>query len=246
MPSGCGFEWSAQLDAIIRAEADDAGVPLDLAYAFIGAESAFNPAARRRSSIEDSVGLLQLNRQGGQGEGFSVAQLRDPRTNLQIGLPAIRRAYEQVWTPSIDPFEFIYQVAVRSGHPGAVDRADPRITRIANIWACFYPAAGLSLAAPGPAGGVVGGGGSVLAASMVLPLAAPAVMVGLLGVAGLLVDVGFNVARIPRLVADPRRVVQAQLFDPLDSITVADPERNLRQLGLRRSRGRRRRDRVPA
>ena len=150
MPNACGYSWPGGLDAIIREESAAAGVPLDLAYTFIAVESGFNPSARNLSAIEDSVGLLQLNRLGGQGQGYSVAQLMDPRFNLRVGLPPIRRAYEQAWGEDVPPFEFLYQTATRSGHPGPIPRNDPRMIRIATIFACFHHGVGGTTDEPYP------------------------------------------------------------------------------------------------
>ena len=149
MPSLAGSSWSDQLDLIIREEAARANVPLDLAYTFIAAESGFDPTARNLTPTEDSVGLLQLNRIGGQGQGYSVQELMDPRRNLQIGLPAIRGAFAMTWSPTIPPFEYIYLVSIRSGHPGQVPPDDYRILRIAMIWSNFFPGVGHL----GPTGG---------------------------------------------------------------------------------------------
>ncbi len=143
MPAICEYVWSDALDLIIRQEAAAAGTPLDLAYTFIAAESGFDPTAHALTATEDSVGLLQLNRMGGQGAGYSVAELMDPRRNLQIGLPYITAAHQATWSPTIAPFEFIYLVSIRSGHPGPVERNDARILKIARIWSCFFPAAGI-------------------------------------------------------------------------------------------------------
>ncbi|OGQ17422.1 MAG: hypothetical protein A2138_26925 [Deltaproteobacteria bacterium RBG_16_71_12] len=142
MPNACNYTWSTALDTVIREESRSAGVPLDLAYTFVAVESGFDPLIRNLSAIEDSVGLLQLNRRGGQGQGYSVAQLQDPRFNLQVGLPPIRRSYELAWAPDRPPFDFIYAVAVGSGHPGPIARADPRMTRIMNAWICFSAGVG--------------------------------------------------------------------------------------------------------
>jgi hypothetical protein len=171
MPSMCGYTWSDALDTIIREEAVRTGVPLDLAYTFIAAESGFDPGAHRLTDLEDSVGLLQLNRKRGQGTGYSVEELKDPRRNLQIGLPYIAAAFRQTWSPTIAPFEFIYLVSIRSGHPGEVPRDDYRILKIARIWACFFPAAGVSgpLGAPGTTE-TRPGPGIALAGAMAPPL----------------------------------------------------------------------------
>jgi hypothetical protein len=159
MPTRCDYTWSDQLDAVIVEEAQRAGTPLDLAYTFIAAESGFDPTAHALTDLEDSVGLLQLNRKGGQGTGYSVQELMDPRRNLQIGLPYITGAFRATWSPTIDPFEFIYLVSVRSGHPGPVERNDYRIMKIARIWSCFFPAVGVfgPGGAPSTSTGMAGG-----------------------------------------------------------------------------------------
>lgn len=144
MPVMCDYTWTDSLDVIIREEVVIAGVPLDLAYALIAVESGFDPNAHNLTQFEDSVGLLQLNRMGGQGQGYTVEELKDPRRNLQIGLPYIARAFAASWSPDILPYEFIWLVSVRSGHPGDVARDDYRIRRIAQVWGCFFPAAGIS------------------------------------------------------------------------------------------------------
>lgn len=173
MPTACGYTWSDELDAIIRAEATAAGVPLDLAYALSAAESGFDPRARNLSPIEDSVGLLQLNRRGGQGAGYTVEFLMDPRNNLRLGLPPVRRAWEQSWRPDIEPYELVYQVATRSGHPGPVPRNDPRIIRLATLWSCFYTGNGYSLAGPVTAPRLVPAPASALAADLALIVSFP-------------------------------------------------------------------------
>jgi len=170
MPSICDYTWSNELNTIIIEEAAAAEVPLDLAYTFIAAESGFDPNAHALTPYEDSVGLLQLNRMGGQGEGYTVQQLKDPRFNLQVGLPYIHNAYVATWSPTIDPYEFIWLLSVRSGHPGDVPRDDYRILRIATIWSCFFPAAGTfgpggapsTLSGPGPALALAGGMPAIL------------------------------------------------------------------------------------
>jgi hypothetical protein len=177
MPTICGYAWSHELDVIIWQEAAAAAVPLDLAYAYIAAESGFDPTARNLTPYEDSVGLLQLNRMGGQGQGYSVEELMDPRRNLQIGLPYIRGAFAQTWSPTIPPYEFIWLVSVRSGHPGDVPRDDYRIQKIARIWSCFFPAAGVSgpegapatESRPGPAVGLTAGMTALMAPGSPVP-----------------------------------------------------------------------------
>ena len=160
MPTACNYSWSDDLDAIIREEAAVAEAPLDLAYTFIAFESGFNVLARNLNPpIEDSVGLLQLNRIGGQGVGYTVAQLQDPRLNLRVGLPPIARAYAAAWQPTLAPFELLYRIATTSGHPGRIPRNDPRIRRAFNIWACFNSAVGFAGPGGAPAPTFVPGAG---------------------------------------------------------------------------------------
>jgi len=171
MPSMCGYTWPDWLDAIIREEAVQNDVPLDLAYTYVAAESGFDPTIVAAEAAGGySYGLLQLYDHG-QGAGYPVEVLLDPRRNLEIGLPHIAAAVRATWTPTMPPFEFIYLVSIRSGHPGEVPRDDYRILKIARIWACFFPAAGVSgpLGAPGTTE-TRPGPGIALAGAMALPL----------------------------------------------------------------------------
>lgn len=143
MPSSCGYAWPTDVDLIIRTEARNAGAPLDVVYALIAVESGFNPNARNYNPpIEDSVGLLQLNRLGGQGTGYTVEQLVDPTFNLRVGLPPIASAHAQANARGFAGYEYIWQVAASSGHPGLVPSNDPRIRRIFQVWACFLSGVG--------------------------------------------------------------------------------------------------------
>ncbi len=54
-----------------------------IAVANATAESSLQPGQVTRTAREESVGLFQLNRIGGQGAGFSVAQLQDAGFNIQ-------------------------------------------------------------------------------------------------------------------------------------------------------------------
>lgn len=140
MPSAAGFTWSDSLDATIRRCAASAGVPLAWAYAFIASESGFNPDARNESNIEHSYGLLQLNRDGGQGTGYPVETLLDPESNLRIGLPYIARALAQSVDVYGDPHTLVFAVSVKSGHPGPVAPEDPRIKTIYRNYKAFMAA----------------------------------------------------------------------------------------------------------
>jgi len=217
MPSIGGYTWSAELDAIIRQEAQVAGVPLDLAYTFIAAESGFDPTVVAAEATGGySYGLLQLYDHG-QGAGYPPAVLLDPRRNLQIGLPYIAAAFAQTWSPTIPPFEFIYLVSIRSGHPGQVPRDDYRILRIARIWTSFFPAVGVSgpLGAPGTAESRPGPGISLTEAGVAVLLAPLA----LVGGAAVLVNSLLQMAEATSLTTIP------QTLDPSRVIHNLDPTR---------------------
>jgi len=81
--------------------------------ALILAESDGNPGAVRRTAREWSVGLLQANRLGGRGVGYSEAELQDPAFNLALGMPEISAAYRR---------------ATAEGYRGA-----PRAVRVAEL-----------------------------------------------------------------------------------------------------------------
>lgn len=65
------------------AEAGYDGMHQRIAVANATAESSLQPGQVTRTDSEESVGLFQLNRRGGQGAGFSIAQLQDPEFNIQ-------------------------------------------------------------------------------------------------------------------------------------------------------------------
>ena len=55
------------------------------------AESRLNPQALNASSIEESVGLFQVNRRGALGRPWTRAELADPTNNTRIILSEVRR-----------------------------------------------------------------------------------------------------------------------------------------------------------
>lgn len=219
MPKVGPYTWPNDLDALIRREANDAGVPLDLAYTFIAVESSFDPNTYVNNALEESVGLLELNRRGGQGTGYTVAQLKDPTTNLRIGLPHIRAAFESAWTPGVAPSRFIYLVATRSGHPGPVEESDYRIKNIRVAWALFYPAVGASLQGPGPsttpAPGPTNAGGPGLAANvgaaMLFPILVP------ISVVYAAVHTGFNALAPLNFLRSPSALERTALGHPVST-----------------------------
>jgi hypothetical protein len=55
------------------------------------AESGLDPTTTTKTRSEESYGLFQCNRLGGEGVGFTPDQLKDPETNIKIILAAARR-----------------------------------------------------------------------------------------------------------------------------------------------------------
>ena len=66
-------------------------VQAEAAVANAIAESGLNPNAHNTKG-EDSVGLFQMNRKGGLGEGYSVEQLKDPNTNIDLAIAAAKKS----------------------------------------------------------------------------------------------------------------------------------------------------------
>lgn len=121
------YSWSSGLDNLIVERSAYYGVPLDISYAIIAAESGFDArvggdcggnscAGLGHSPGCCSWGLLQLHLQG-QGAGHYIEELQDPYVNLTIGLEHIGIAFRQVWTREIDQFEYVKGVMFNSGHP---------------------------------------------------------------------------------------------------------------------------------
>ena len=84
-----------------------------LANAF--AESGLDPRQRTTSSREDSVGLFQLNRKGGEGEGHTVEELMDPDANIAItiskiiNITAFNRAASPLSRDAVDAFVRLFE-----------------------------------------------------------------------------------------------------------------------------------------
>ena len=66
-------------------------VQAEAAVANAIAESSLNPNAHNTKG-EDSVGLFQMNRKGGLGQGYSVEQLKDPNTNIDLAIAAAKKS----------------------------------------------------------------------------------------------------------------------------------------------------------
>lgn len=92
IPTGQGSNDMAEL---IRKKFRDAGFSEAQAEAAVAnaiAESGLNPSARNQSGKEDSVGLFQMNRNGGLGTGHSVENLMDPNYNIDLAIAAAKKS----------------------------------------------------------------------------------------------------------------------------------------------------------
>jgi hypothetical protein len=118
----------------VKAPFRNRGVPVDIWLPILFAESSGNPNAHNRgtpSVPEDSIGLFQLNRKGGQGAGYSVEQLMNPALNAEIASRYIAEGYQRCQARGDGS---VACVAVNSGHPGNVPRDDRRILWIVQLW----------------------------------------------------------------------------------------------------------------
>lgn len=97
------------------------GVPAWITSDIIQAESGGNPSAVGDNGT--SFGLLQLHQNGGQGTGYTQAQLFNPATNLQIGVPPIAQAYKQSSKAGLTGLPLLLATANSSGHPGNLGTA---------------------------------------------------------------------------------------------------------------------------
>ena len=93
------------------------GIPAAVWYPIMQVESGGNPDARNLTGSEDSVGLFQLNRQGGLGKGYTVAQLQNPTTNAQIAAAAMAPAYLEAKAQNLTGMDLVRYVSYNSGWP---------------------------------------------------------------------------------------------------------------------------------
>ena len=125
-----GQPWFADVAKVFQ------GIPAQIWGAILGAESGGNPSAAGDCILSydakgqpvygpcggatlsgpTSLGLFQLHQQGGQGTGYTVAQLTNPVTNAQIAAQAIIPAYNRAKGQGYTGAELAYQTAVMSGH----------------------------------------------------------------------------------------------------------------------------------
>jgi len=149
---------------IIRDEARKANIPEFVPMGIAGAESGFDPNAEGDNGR--SIGLFQLYVDGGQGSDYvnNLDALKNPRLNAQIAMPYIVNGYFWAAQRGYTGEDLIRQVAVHSGHPGAVDPHDYRVDHIYDVtvqlitnaagqivaWPPFNPSVCASLPPPPP------------------------------------------------------------------------------------------------
>jgi soluble lytic murein transglycosylase-like protein len=85
-------EETVPYEALIHAEAEAQGVPVELAEAVVHVESNFNARARGRAG---EVGLMQIKPATARGIGYSgsTEALYDPATNIRWGMLYLAEAY---------------------------------------------------------------------------------------------------------------------------------------------------------
>jgi Peptidase family M23/Transglycosylase SLT domain len=89
------------------------GIPTPIVDAVIQMES----GGKSQTNSIGAAGLLQLLPNGGQGSGYTNAQLMDPVTNLEIGIPYLATAYKAM--PAFDnSYNWWYNFGLKSGHVG--------------------------------------------------------------------------------------------------------------------------------
>ena len=76
------------------------------------AESSLDPNAFNGKGGEESVGLFQMNRKGGLGEGHSIENLKDPNYNIDLAIAAAKNAkrFKAARTPEEATKAFMLEV----------------------------------------------------------------------------------------------------------------------------------------
>lgn len=93
------------------------GIPAGVWRPIMQVESGGDPSAHTVTDKEDSVGLFQLNRNGGLGKGYTVAELQDPETNANIAAGAMAPAYQEAKAQGLTGLDMVRYVAYNSGFP---------------------------------------------------------------------------------------------------------------------------------
>lgn len=104
----------------IEAQSTADNVPPWIAVSIADAESGLNPNALGDYNTKHeptSFGLFQLHQGGGQGDGYTQAQLLNPQTNAQIGVAPIAAAYQTGTALGLSGMNLLNYTADHSGHP---------------------------------------------------------------------------------------------------------------------------------
>jgi hypothetical protein len=94
-----------------------AGVPQTIWGPIMSIESGGSPTAALTNSSEDSIGLFALNRSGGLGSGYTVAQLQDPKLNASIAASQLGPNYKEGTSKGLTGLDLLRYVAYNSGFP---------------------------------------------------------------------------------------------------------------------------------
>jgi hypothetical protein len=88
------------------------------------AESSLDPTAHNTKNGEDSVGLFQMNRNGGLGKGYSVEQLKDPNTNIGLAIAAAKQSKDFVGASTLEQATkaFVTDVERPKDQAGAIEK----------------------------------------------------------------------------------------------------------------------------
>lgn len=136
---------------LIHAAARARRVPICVPFGIVFAESGCNPWAHNVVPPDDSHGILQLNRNGGQGAGYSSAALCDPAISLLIGLWPIATAYREAHGRGLSGLPLLEAVCASSGHNRSDGRVTPAVRVIARkVWDCTFDASGALIRYPTP------------------------------------------------------------------------------------------------
>lgn len=92
-------EQQRQYAEIIRARAEELGVPGDLAVAVAYQESRLNPASK--DSTAGAVGIMQVRPIAARDVGIDPRSLRDPQKNIDAGILYLKKALDTTGDPRL-------------------------------------------------------------------------------------------------------------------------------------------------
>jgi hypothetical protein len=122
---------TAELYSSIWAVSALYGMPPWLLGSIVFAETGFREDTTCGIPGERSYGPLQLNIDGGQGQGFPVAVLQQPTLNLLIGAKPIAHAYHRAVARAKTGLDLILTVLASSGHNRSDGVVTPDVEAIA-------------------------------------------------------------------------------------------------------------------